>query len=210
MHRDHLRGALRRGSRCDRPSPADETQQQAPPPGPPRDQAPGPAQHRCSPRRGQQRAEVGHWEGDQIIGKANRSSMQLLTERVTRYSIGVTMPEGYADGAMLAGLADGLDRIPPHLLRSITFDQGSEWGCSETVASTYGMDVWFSDPHSPWQRVQVENLNRQWRFWFPWGTDLASVARAHVDHVASIVNGQRRRSLGYQSPAALHAAAAVQ
>ena len=166
--------------------PADETQQQAPPPGPPRDQAPGPAQHRRSPRRGQQRAEVGHWEGDQIIGKANRSSMQLLTERVTRYSIGVTMPEGYADGAMLAGLADGLDRIPPHLLRSITFDQGSEWGCSETVASTYGMDVWFSDPHSPWQRGQVENLNRQWRFWFPWGTDLASVARAHVDHVASM------------------------
>ena len=112
--------------------------------------------------------------------------MQLLTERVARYSIGVTMPEGYADGAMLAGLADGLDRIPPHLLRSITFDQGSEWGCSETVASTYGMDVWFSDPHSPWQRGQVENLNRQWRFWFPWGTDLASVARAHVDHVASM------------------------
>jgi len=154
-----------------------------------------------------ERAELGHWEGDQIIGRSNRSSMLWLTERVTRYSIPVTTPEGYAGDAMLAGLAEGLDRIPSHLLRSITFDQGSEWGCLETIAATYGIDVWFCDPHSPWQRGQVENLNRQWRFWFPRGTDLSGVAPAHADHVASIVNGQRRRSLGYQSPAALYAAA---
>ena len=156
------------------------------------------------------RAEIGHWEGDQIIGKSNRSSMLWLTERVTRYSIGVTMPEGYAGDAMLAGLVDGLDRIPSHLLRSITFDQGTEWGCWEQIAVSYGINVWFCDPHSPWQRGQVENLNRQWRFWFPRGTDLSGVAPAHADHVASIINGQRRRSLGYQSPAALYAAATVQ
>jgi IS30 family transposase len=136
--------------------------------------------------------------------------MLWLTERVTRFSIPVTMPEGYAGDAMLAGLICGLDQIPPHLLRSITFDQGTEWGCWETIASTYGIDVWFCDPHSPWQRGQVENLNRQWRFWFPRGTDLSGVEPAHADHVASIVNGQRRRSLGYQSPTALYAAATVQ
>ena len=157
-----------------------------------------------------ERAELGHWEGDQIIGRSNRSSMLWLTERVTRYSIGVTMPEGYAGEAMLAGLVCGLDQIPAHLLRSITFDQGSEWGCWPQLACTYGIDVWFCNPHSPWQRGQVENLNRQWRFWFPRGTDLSSVEQDHVDHVASIVNGQRRRSLGYQSPAALYAGAAVQ
>ena len=157
-----------------------------------------------------ERAELGHSEGDQIIGKSNRSSMLWLTERVTRYSIPVTMPEGYAGDAMLAGLVEGLDRIPSHLLRSITFDQGSEWGCWETIASTYGIDVWFCDPHSPWQRGQVENLNRQWRFWFPRGTDLAGVEPSHALSVASIVNGQRRRSLSYQSPASLYAAATVQ
>jgi IS30 family transposase len=157
-----------------------------------------------------ERAELGHWEGDQIIGKSNRSSMLWLTERVTRYSIPVTMPEGYDGEAMLAGLIEGLDRIPPHLLCSITFDQGSEWSCWETLAATYGIDVWFCDPHSPWQRGQVENLNRQWRFWFPRGTDLSAIAPAHADHVASIINGQRRRSLGYQSPTALYAAATVQ
>jgi IS30 family transposase len=157
-----------------------------------------------------ERAELGHWEGDQIIGRGNHSSMLWLTERVTRFSIPVTMPEGYAGDAMLAGLAEGIDGIPAHLLRSITFDQGSEWGCWETIASTYGIDVWFCDPHSPWQRGQVENLNRQWRFWFPRGTDLSGVEPAYAHHVAAIVNGQRRRSFGYQSPAALYAAAAVQ
>jgi len=156
------------------------------------------------------RSELGHWEADQIIGANNRSSMLWLTERVTRYSIGVTMPEGYSGDAMLAGLVCGLDQIPSHLLRSVTFDQRSEWACWETIASGYGIDVWFCDPHAPWQRGQIENLNRQWRWWFPRGMDLGSVNEADVIHAASIINGQRRRSLNYQSPAALYAAAAVQ
>lgn len=96
-----------------------------------------------------ERQELGHGEGDQIIGRSNRSSVLWLTERVTRYSIPVTIPEGYAGDAMLAGLAEGLDQIPSHLLRSITFDQGSEWSCWGTIASTFGIDVWFCDPHSP-------------------------------------------------------------
>jgi IS30 family transposase len=72
------------------------------------------------------RAEAGHWEGDQIIGARNRSSMLWLTERVTRYSIGVSMPNGYAGDGMVAGLVCGLDCIPAHLPRSVTFDQGPQ------------------------------------------------------------------------------------
>ncbi|MFV0317060.1 MAG: IS30 family transposase [Microthrixaceae bacterium] len=75
------------------------------------------------------RTEAGHLEADQIIGARNRSSMLWLSERLTRFSIPVTMPEGYNGEQMLAGLIEGLDQIPQHLLRSITFDQGSE--CSE-------------------------------------------------------------------------------
>jgi len=78
------------------------------------------------------------------------------------------------------------------------------------MAATYGIDVWFCDPPSPWQRDQVENLDRQWRFWFRRGTDLGGVEPAYANYVASIVNGQRLRSLDYQSPAALYAAATVQ
>lgn len=156
------------------------------------------------------RLEVGHWEGDQIIGAHNRSSMLTLTERFTRYSIGVTMPEGYSAEAMVGGLLDGLGRIPGHLLRSVTFDQGSEWAEWPTVAEHFGIDVWFCDPHSPWQRGQVENLNRQWRWWFPRGTELRALDPAHVNAAAAIINGQRRRGLNGHSPASLYAAATVQ
>ena len=133
-----------------------------------------------------------------------------LTERVTRYAIGVTMPDGYSADAMLAGLVDGLDRIPARLLKSVTFDQGSEWARWATITVHYGIDAWFCEPHSPWQRGQIENQNRQWRWWFPRGTRLDLLYPADVDNAADILNGQRRRSLGYQSPATLYAAATVQ
>lgn len=71
------------------------------------------------------RTEVGHWEVDQIIGANNRSSMIWLTERVTRYSIPITMPCGYTADAVLAGLVEACDQIPTHLLHSLSFDQGS-------------------------------------------------------------------------------------
>lgn len=156
------------------------------------------------------RGEVGHWEADLIIGERNRSSLLTLCERVTRFAIGITMPEGYDSVATLAGLCEALDRIPGGLLKSVTFDQGSEWAEWETLAATFSIDVWFCDPHSPWQRGQIENQNRTWRFWFPRGTRLDNLNQDHVDEVADIINSQRRRNLDRQSPASLYAAATVQ
>ena len=155
------------------------------------------------------RLEVGHWEIDQIIGARNRSSLLTFTERVTRYAMAITMPEGYDAQATLAGLTVGLERIPTGLLRSVTFDQGSEWAEWETIAATYDIDVWFCDPHSPWQRGQIENQNRTWRWWFPRGTRLDNLDQTHVDDVAAIINGQRRRNLSYHSPVELYHALTV-
>lgn len=155
------------------------------------------------------RTEPGHWEADHIIGRANRSALMCLTERVSRYSLLITMPNGYAAADALAGLVEGLEQIPDHLRRSITFDQGSEWAHWRALVDGYGLDAWFCDPHSPWQRGQVENINRQWRWWFPRGSDLASIDPAEANATAAIINGQRRRSLGYQSPATLYAALTV-
>jgi|CXWL01.1.fsa_nt_gi IS30 family transposase len=155
------------------------------------------------------RTEVGHWEADQIIGKANGSSMIWLVERVTRYSIPITMPCGYTAIDVLAGLVEGLEQIPAHLLRSLTFDQGSEWAEWETIAASYRIDCWFCDPHSPWQRGQIENHNRQARWWFPRGTRLDNIAQADADHAAATINGQRRRSLANHSPTMLYAAASI-
>ena len=86
-----------------------------------------------------ERAVAGHWEVDQIIGAHNRSSMIWLTERQSRYLIPITMPDGY----------------------------DAEWANWRRLADHYDLQVWFCDPHSPWQRGQIENLNRQVRWWFP-------------------------------------------
>lgn len=165
---------------------------------------------RLRPETVNDRSEIGHWEADQIIGARNRSSLLTLTERVTRYAIGVTMPNGYCAEEMVAGLVDGLERIPAPLLKSITFDQGSEWANWQEIAVSYGIAAWFCEPHSPWQRGQIENQNRQWRWWFPRGMRLDLLDPAQVDAAGDIINNQRCRSLGYQSPAMLYAAATVQ
>jgi transposase, IS30 family len=155
------------------------------------------------------RCEPGHWEVDHIIGRANRSALMTFTERVSRFAMAITMPEGYNAAAVVGGLVEGLERIPTHLRRSITFDQGSEWANWETIAATYQLDIWFCDPHSPWQRGQIENQNRQWRWWFPRGTDLAGLNPTHVDNVATILNNQRRRNLDNQRPADIYHALTV-
>lgn len=155
------------------------------------------------------RTEAGHWEIDQIIGARNQSSMITFCERVTRYTFAITMPEGYDALATLAGLTEGLERIPSGLLKSVTFDQGSEWAEWETLVATYRIDVWFCDPHSPWQRGQIENQNRAWRWWFPRGTRLDNLDQTRLDSVANLINGQRRRSLAYHSPTELYNALTV-
>lgn len=155
------------------------------------------------------RTEPGHWEVDQIIGKANGSSMIWLTERVTKYSIPIVMPCGYTAEQVLAGLVEACEQIPAHLRRSFTFDQGSEWAEWELLAVTYQLDCWFCDPHSPWQRGQIEHHNRQVRFWFPRGTRLDIINQHDANQVAGLLNGQRRRSLNAHSPTMLYAAAST-
>jgi IS30 family transposase len=150
------------------------------------------------------RSEAGRWEVDQIVGANNQSSMIILSERLSRYSIPITMPLGYASDAVLAGLVEACEQIQAHLRKLFSFDQGSEWAQWETVAVAYSVDCWFCEPHSPWRRNQIENFNRQFRWWFPRGTDLGTVSQADADHAAAVVNGQRRRGLNNQSPTDLY------
>ncbi len=140
------------------------------------------------------RSDPGHWEAGHIIGRANHSAFMCMTKRVSRFSLLITTPEGYGSEAALSDLIHGLEQIPTHLQTSITFDQGSEWAQWPTLEATYDLEAWFCDPRSPWQRGRVENLNRQWCWWFPRGTDLASVEQTQVDEVAALINNLHRRS----------------
>jgi transposase, IS30 family len=153
------------------------------------------------------RSELGHLEGDLIIGANNASAVLTVIERVTRHSWLVDLPEGYHADAVLAAWTELLDQIPAHMRKSLTLDQGSEWAKWETLSATYDLPVWFCDPHSPWQRGAIENLNGHARFWLPRGTRLDVVSPAELARIAGLLNGQRRRSLGWDSPAMLYAAA---
>ncbi len=137
---------------------------------------------------------MGHW-ADQIIGAHNRSVL-WLTEHVTRFSIPVTMPEGY-EAAMLAGLVEGLDQIPEHLLASITFDR-DPMATADARRPTDGCGRTRLAGRSPRTSPAVEVL-------VPRGTDLSIVDRADAQHTVIIINGQRRRGLDYHSPASLYA-----
>lgn len=154
------------------------------------------------PEKVNERAVEGHWEQDLIIGARNRSGMLCGIERKHRYGAIVTLPEGYLAESVLAAQFELFDQVPAHLRLSVTFDQGSEWARWERLADWYDLDVWFCDPHSPWQRGGIENYNGHVRYWFPRGTNLSIVDPGHADAVATLLNRQRRRSLGWDSPEA--------
>ena len=147
------------------------------------------------------RSEPGHWEADSVLGAYNRSAVVTLIERVTRYAIVVDLPNGHTAADTLAALVHALEQIPAHLRLSITFDQGSERAEHETLAATYGLKIWFCDPHSPWQRGAIEHLNGLVRYWLPRGTNLANIPTSDLNHINWWLNNQRRHSLHWDTPA---------
>lgn len=151
-----------------------------------------------------ERAEGGHWEADLVIGARNRSAVLTMVERLSRFCMLFDLPEGYGAEAVAAALVEAFELVPADLRRSLTLDQGSEWAAWPSLAATYGLDVWFCDPHSPWQRGSVENLNGHVRFWLPRGRRLDTVGPDELARISGLINNQRRRGLGWQSAAATY------
>ena len=148
-----------------------------------------------------ERVEPGHWEGDLIIGARNRSAAITLAERVSKYTMIVDLPNGYTADDTLAGLIEACEQIPAHLRRSITWDRGSEMARWADLATTFDLDVWFCDPHAPWQRGLNEHTNRLIRWWLPRGIDLASSnALDRIHQAQHVLNHQPRRSLDWATP----------
>jgi len=165
----------------------------------------------------EERAVPGHWEGDLILGLGS-SAIGTLVERTTRFTMLLHLPrmerhgmdKSVKNGPALAGhgaeavrdaIAGTIMDLPAHLRRSLTWDQGAEMAQHARLRIDTGLDIYFCDPQSPWQRGSNENTNGLLRQYFPKGTDLSQHGADELSAVAHALNSRPRKTLGWRTPA---------
>jgi IS30 family transposase len=147
------------------------------------------------------RAVPGHWEGDLLVGAAGKSAIGTLVERTTRFTMLVPLPAGHDALAVADALTPVIGGLPGAVRRSLTWDQGWEMRSWSRIAVDADCDIYFCDPHSPWQRGSNENTNGLLRQYFPKGTSLAGYGPGELAAVADELNGRPRKTLGWKTPA---------
>jgi IS30 family transposase len=149
---------------------------------------------------------AGNWEGDLILGTGCASAMVTLRERKTQYGIVINLPDDHTAATVNQAVAGAMAALPRHLKKTLTWDQGTEMARHLELAAATGIDIYFAERSSPWQRGANENFNGLLRQYFPKGTDLSIHSHAHVAHVMEELNTRPRKLLGYRTPKqALHA-----
>jgi len=147
------------------------------------------------------RTEVGHWEGDCIMGAGNRSAIGTLVERRSRFLMLIHVPTDQPTAeAIRDGVCAALQCLSPEWRRTLTWDQGKELALHQQITARAGTQVFFCDAHSPWQRGSNENTNGLLRDYFPKGTDLSAVSPKELQRVADEVNARPRKTLGWARP----------
>jgi len=146
------------------------------------------------------RTVPGHWEGDLIIGKEQKSAIGSIVERTTRFLILVPLKGRDAETVRKA-FSRELKQLPKQVRLSLTYDQGSEMSQHKLFTKATKMKVYFAHPHSPWERGTNENTNMLIRDFFPKGTDFNQVPRYRIKKVQSMLNERPRKVLNWENPA---------
>jgi IS30 family transposase len=141
----------------------------------------------------------GHWEGDLIVGKDHKSAIGTLVERTTRYCLLVHLEEKDAESVRKA-FAKKIKELPRDLVKTLTYDRGKEMTQHKKFTMDTKMQVYFCDPHSPWQRGTNENTNGLVRGFFPKGTDFNLVTKEKLNWVQNALNERPRQTLGFNTP----------
>jgi transposase, IS30 family len=152
------------------------------------------------PAEAADRAVPGHWEGDLIAGRASKTHAGTLVERSTRFTMLVPLPDGKAPADFADAVIPVIAGLPEALRRSLTWDRGTEMAQHQRIAVDADVDLYFCDPHSPWQRGTNENTNGLLRQYFPKGTDIPADP-PRLQAVADELNGRPRKTLGWKTPA---------
>ena len=169
------------------------------------------------PAEAADRAVPGHWEGDLILG-LDSSAIGTLVERTTRFTMLLHLPRmaehgvgarikngpalaGHGAEAVRDSITNTITSLPQQLRRSLTWDQGTEMSQHARLKIDTGVEVFFCDPHSPWQRGTNENTNGLLRQYFPKGTDLSTHSKNALQAVALALNTRPRKTLGWKTPA---------
>jgi IS30 family transposase len=149
------------------------------------------------------RSRPGHWEGDLIVGRHNRSAIGTLVERQSRFTRLVHLPNGHDADELYDSLCRVLQSLPASVRITLTWDQGGEMARHAEIAPLLSGGIYFADPASPWQRPTNENTNGLLRQYFPKGTDLSQHDEARLHLVEHRLNHRPRKTLGWSTPAAI-------
>ena len=151
------------------------------------------------PSEADSREVPGHWEADLIKGAYNRSGVGTLIERTSRLVLLAHLDGCTAEDA-LAGFTRRLNTVPAPLRKTLAYDRGVEMALHEQLTQRTGIEVYFCDPHSPWQRACNENLNGLLRQYLPKGMDLSTVSHQKLLQIQESLNNRPRKILGFKTP----------
>ena len=152
------------------------------------------------PAQAADRAVPGHWEGDLLLGGIGKGAVITLVERSTRFVLLAPLPETHKAVDLHEVLTPMIASLPDQIRKTLTWDQGREMAKHAEIAIDAGIEIYFCDPHSPWQRGSNENTNGLLRQYWPKGHDMRGLTQADCDEVALSLNTRPRQTLGWKTP----------
>ena len=153
----------------------------------------------CRPGHVEFRLEVGHWEGDLMIGVGQKSAIGTIVERKTRYTLMVKL-ENRKSETVTHQFAKILNTLPQFIRKSMTYDNGMEMANHQWLTNNTGMDIFFAHPYSSWERGTNENTNGLIRRFLPKGTDFNKVTEKELKAIENNLNNRPKKVLGYKTP----------